>query len=36
MKNTYKVNYIFNENGICLDELIINYCISFLDREFYE
>ena len=30
----YKVNNIFNENGITLNELISNFLASFLDKEF--
>ena len=34
MKKEYKVNNIFNENGITLNELISNFLASFLDKEF--
>lgn len=34
MENEYKVNNIFNETGVTLNELINNFLISFLDKEF--
>lgn len=34
MEKEYKVNNIFNENGITLNELISNFLTSFLDKEF--
>lgn len=34
MNREYKVNNIFNENGVTLNELMSNYLISFLDKEF--
>ena len=34
MENEYKVNNIFNEAGVTLNELISNFLISFLDKEF--
>ena len=34
MEKEYKVNNIFNENGITLNELISNFLASFLDKEF--
>ena len=34
MENEYKVNNIFNENGITLNELICNFLVFFLDKEF--
>ena len=34
MEKEYKVNNIFNENGITLNELIRNFLLSFLDKEF--
>ena len=34
MEKEYKVNNIFNENGITLNELISNFFFSFLDKEF--
>ena len=33
MEKEYKVNNIFNENGITLNELISNFLASFLDKE---
>lgn len=34
MKKEYKVNNIFNENGVLLNELISAFLASFLDKEF--
>lgn len=34
MEKEYKVNNIFNENGITLNELISNFLASSLDKEF--
>ena len=34
MESEYKVNNIFNETGVTLNELISNFLISFLDKEF--
>ena len=34
MKKEYKVNNVFNENGMTLNELIITFLASFLDKEF--
>lgn len=34
MEKEYKVNNIFNENGITLNELISNFLVFFLDKEF--
>ena len=34
MKEKYKVNNIFNETGVTLNELISNFLISFLDKDF--
>lgn len=34
MENEYKVNNIFNETGVTFNELISNFLISFLDKEF--
>ena len=34
MKKEYKVNNIFNENEITLNELISSFLSSFLDKEF--
>lgn len=34
MEKEYKVNNIFNENGVSLDELISKFLASFLDKEF--
>ena len=33
MKNQYDINNVFDENGIDLQDLICNFCISFLDDE---
>lgn len=30
----YKVNNIFKESGVTLNEIISNYLLSFLDEEF--
>lgn len=34
MEKEYKVNNIFDEKGITLNELISNFLTSFLDKEF--
>ena len=34
MKKEYKVNNIFNENGVTFEELISTFLLSFLDKEF--
>lgn len=34
MKEIYKINNIYNENGLTLNELINNFLTSFLDKEF--
>ncbi|MBQ7140875.1 MAG: hypothetical protein IJO32_05170 [Bacilli bacterium] len=34
MNKEYKVNNIFNDNGVTLSELISTFLISFLDIEF--
>lgn len=34
MNKEYKVNNIFNESGITLNEIISNFLLSFLDKEF--
>jgi len=34
MNKEYKVNNIFNDNGVTLSELISTFLISFLDMEF--
>lgn len=34
MKKQYKVNNIFNENGVTFNELISTFLVSFLDKEF--
>ena len=34
MESKDKVNNIFNETGVTLNELISNFLISFLDKEF--
>ena len=34
MENEYKVNNIFNEKGVTLNELVSTFLISFLDKEF--
>ena len=34
MKEKYKVNTIFAETGVTLNELISSFLISFLDKEF--
>lgn len=34
MESEYKVNNIFNETGVTLNEIVSNYIISFLDKEF--
>lgn len=33
MEKEYKVNNIFNENGVLLNELISTFLSSFLDKE---
>ena len=33
MKKEYKVNNIFNENGVTFNELIDTFLSSFLDKE---
>ena len=33
MKKEYRLNNIFNETGVTLNELISNFLISFLDKE---
>ena len=33
MKKEYKVNNIFNENGLPFEELISTFLLSFLDKE---
>lgn len=34
MEKEYKVNNIFNENGVSFNELISAFLTSFLDKEF--
>ena len=34
MKENYKINNIYNENGLTFNELINNFLTSFLDKEF--
>ena len=34
MKEIYKINNIYNEYGLTLNELINNFLTSFLDKEF--
>lgn len=34
MKEIYKINNIYNENGLTFNELINNFFTSFLDKEF--
>ena len=34
MKKEYKINNIFNEKGVTLNELISTFLVSFLDKEF--
>jgi len=34
MNKEYKVNNIFNESGITLNEIISNFLLAFLDKEF--
>ncbi len=36
MKNKYKINNIFNENGKSLKELVNTFFLSFLDEELIE
>ena len=34
MNTEYNINNVFNSNGITFNELISNFLISFLDKEF--
>jgi|GEM_PF-5830823 len=34
MKENYKINNIYNDNGLTFNELINNFLTSFLDKEF--
>lgn len=34
MNKEYKVNNIFNETGVTLNELVSTFLLSFLDNEF--
>lgn len=34
MKEIYKINNIYNDNGLTFNELINNFLTSFLDKEF--
>lgn len=34
MKKIYKINNIYDENGLTFNELINNFLISFLDKSF--
>lgn len=34
MEQEYKVNNVFNENGLTFNEIINNFLVSFLDKEF--
>ncbi len=34
MKEEYRIKNIFNENGVAFNELISNFLLSFLDKEF--
>lgn len=34
MKENYKINNIYNDNGVTFNELINNFLTSFLDKEF--
>lgn len=33
MKKEYKVNNIYNENGVTFENLISTFLVSFLDKE---
>ena len=34
MNNNYRVNNIFNDDGLTFNELINTFLVSFLDKEF--
>ena len=34
MKEEYRVKNIFNDSGVAFNELISNFVLSFLDKEF--